>query len=69
MSRKRRFNLVLPEDMLAQVEQLAEEECTSVVEIFRRFVKLGLIVTDIQNAPDKALLIKRGDHEREVLII
>jgi hypothetical protein len=66
---KKRFNLVLSEDLLGQVETLAEEEETSVVEMFRRFIKLGLIAAQVQKDPNSALVIREGDHEREILFL
>lgn len=65
----KRFNLVLSEDLLGQVEALAEEEDTSIVEMFRRFIKLGLIAAEVQKDPDAALFIREGNHEREILFL
>lgn len=68
-TKKKRFNLMLSEDLLDQVEKLADEEGTSIVEIFRRFIKLGLIAADVQKDPDAALLIREGGHEREIFLL
>jgi len=69
MAKTRRYNLVIPEDLFAKVQELAEEEQTTVVEIFRRFTKLGLLATEIQKKPDAALVLKEGDQEKHILIL
>jgi hypothetical protein len=65
----RRYSLVLPEELYCEVEQLARERHTSVVELLRRFIKLGLLAVQIENSPGKALLIREGDKERQLLLL
>ena len=65
----RRYSLVLPEDLFNEVERLADERQVTVVELLRRFIKLGLLAVQIENSPDKALLIREGDRDRELLIL
>ena len=65
----RRYTLVLPEELFGQVEQLAETEHTTVVELLRRFTKLGLLAADIQKQPGAALLIRDGQGERQILLL
>lgn len=67
--KSKRFNLVLPEELLMQVQRIAEEEHTTVVEIFRRFIKLGLLAVELQKKPNSALILKQGGEEREVLFL
>lgn len=65
----RRYSLVLPEDLFTQVERLAEEEGTTVVEVLRRFTKLGLLATDIQRTPGASLLIRDAAGERQIVLL
>jgi hypothetical protein len=65
----RRYSLVLPDDLFNEVERLADERQVTVVELLRRFIKLGLLAVQIENSPDKALLIREGDRDRELLIL
>jgi ATP-dependent Clp protease ATP-binding subunit ClpA len=65
----RRYSLVLPEDLFEQVERLAERQNTSVVELLRRFTRLGLLATQLQERPDAALIIREGGTERQVLLL
>jgi ATP-dependent Clp protease ATP-binding subunit ClpA len=65
----RRYSLVLPEDLFQQVQRLAESEQTTVVELLRRFTKLGLLVTEIQNTPGASLVIRQADTTEQRLVV
>ena len=68
-SAMKRYSLVLPEGLFDQVQQYADQRQTTVVDVFRRFIKLGLLVTQIEGDPDAALLIRQGDIEREIILV
>lgn len=68
-TRTKRYNLVLPEELYDEVRLLADRSGTSVVELLRRFIKLGLIAAQIQNDPESALIIRDGKSETKVLLI
>ena len=65
----RRYSLVLPEDLYEEVRGLAETRHTTVVEVLRRFVRLGLLVAQVESTPDAALVIREGDTEREIILL
>lgn len=65
----KRYNLVLPMDLFNAVNQLAEEEQTTVVELLRRFIKLGLIAADVARDPNSKLIIREGKQEQEILLL
>ena len=65
----KRYNLVIPEELFNEVQQLADKQHTTVVEVLRRFVKLGLIASAMEEKPDAALILREGKVEREVLLI
>ncbi len=65
----RRYSLVLPDELFAEVERLAERQQTTVVELLRRFTRLGLLATQLQERPDAALLIREGGTERQILLL
>ena len=65
----KRYSLILPEGMLHEVQDLADQQHTTVVEIVRRFIRLGLLATRIQETPGAALIIREGDREREILLL
>ena len=65
----KRYNLALPEDMFREVEQLAEQEHTTVLEVIRRSVKLGLLAASVQKTPGASLVIRQGENEREIILL
>ena len=65
----RRYNLVLPEELYDEVRRLAEKNNTTVVELLRKFIRLGLLAAKIQNDPHSALLIRDGETETKVLFL
>jgi hypothetical protein len=65
----KRYNLALPEDLYGELQYLAENEHTTVLEIIRRFIKLGLIAVNVQNDPKSKLVIHEGKRQRELAFI
>jgi len=63
------YNLSLPEPVYDEVRDLATAHNTSVLEIFRKFTKLGLIAFDLENSPGAKLIIKDEQGEREIIIL
>ncbi len=68
-SSAKRYNLVLPEELYQEVQTLADRRHTTVVELLRRFVKLGLLVAKAEESPDTAFLIREGDKNQRLLLI
>jgi hypothetical protein len=68
-SGSKRYNLVLPEELFEEVRQLAEDRNTAVVDVLRRFIKLGLLVARVEATPGAAFVIREGDVEREVILL
>jgi hypothetical protein len=62
----KRYNLVLPAELYAEVEQLAKREHTSVLEILRRCIRLGLFVSKAKNA---TLIVSENGRERTIIFI
>ena len=67
--RTRRYLLVLPETLYQDIEQIAAEHETSVVDIMRRFLRLGVIGARLQETSNARLVIKEGDTEREIFLL
>ena len=65
----KRYSLVLPEELFDAVQELANRRQTTVVDIIRRFIKLGLIAARIEDTPGAALIIREGDTEREIIFV
>lgn len=65
----KRYNLVLPEDLYIEVKRIADERDTTVVDLFRRFIKLGLLAIQIEDDPNTSLLIERNGKQKEILVL
>jgi len=65
----KRYSLVLPEDLFTALQTLADQRQTTVVDLIRRFIKLGLIAAKIEDTPGAALLIRQDDTEREIILL
>ncbi|MFN8495696.1 MAG: hypothetical protein U0350_49345 [Caldilineaceae bacterium] len=68
-SSTKRYNLVLPEDLFDQVQQLADDRQTTIVDMLRRFIKLGVLAAQIENSPNSALVIRQGNIEQQIILI
>jgi hypothetical protein len=65
----KRYNLVLPEELYNEVQALAESRGTTVVEVFRRFIRLGLLIAKAEETPDMELILRKGDKEQRLLLV
>jgi hypothetical protein len=65
----KRYNLVLPETLFREVQELADQRQTSVVTLLRSFIRLGLLVARAEESPDTMLIIREGEKERQVLLL
>ncbi len=65
----KRYSLVFPESLFEEMQQVADDEQVTLIELFRKYVKLGLIVTKMKDNPDISFVIREGNREREILLI
>lgn len=70
----KRYNLVLPEELYDQFLELAATRQTTVVDLLRRFIKLGLIAARLDTQPGAALILREISPdgrpvEREIVMI
>jgi hypothetical protein len=65
----KRYNLSLPEEIMKELQAAADANDTTVLELLRRFVKLGLIALELEKREDAALIIREGDREREIILL
>jgi len=65
----RRYNLVLPEELFDEIKRVADKQQTTVVEIIRKFMKLGLLAVQVEETPGSALLIRENNVEREIILL
>ena len=65
----KRYSLVLPEDLFSAIQELADKRQTTVVDLIRRFIKLGLVAAKIEDTPGAALIIRDGDSEQQIILL
>lgn len=65
----KRYNLVLPEELYNEVQTIADRHHTTVLEILRRFVKLGLLIAKAEESPNTAFILREGDKEQQLLLL
>lgn len=61
----KRYTFELPIEIYNQLSTIAEQNGTSVVEMLRKYIKLGLLATQ----PDTVVLLKSGDSEQPVMLV
>ena len=62
--RLRRYQLTLPNHLFEGVEWIARREDVTLLEVLRRFVKLGLLVDEINERKDASLVIREAGGSR-----
>lgn len=63
---KQRYNLVVPPELNADVQRVAQDHNIPVPDLIRLFIKLGLIANDVWQKPNAALIIRENGEEREI---
>lgn len=64
-----RYHLVLPDELIEAVEQIATNKQTTAIEVLRKFIKIGLMAVEIEDRPGAALIVREeGKDEREISI-
>jgi hypothetical protein len=65
----RRYHLVLPEPLFDQIQKVAKVKQTTVLEVMKRFIKIGLLAEQVANKPGSSFVIKEGENERHILFV
>lgn len=67
--KSKRYNLVLPQELFDQLQVIADERHSTVLEVMRQFIRLGLLVSKAEKSSEIMLIIREGDKERELMLI
>jgi hypothetical protein len=65
----KRYNLVLLEDLFDQLQQVADDKDTTVAELLRRFIRLGLLAAKLEGVDGPTLFIREGATEQRILLL
>lgn len=69
VTKTKRYNLVLPEELFYQVQEVADAEQTSMVDILRRFIKIGIMVAEVNSKPNSSLILREGTDETKIMFL
>jgi hypothetical protein len=68
-SKKSMYSLSLPSDVLDEIKRVAEKEETSILQVLRNFIKLGLAYYRMRDRdPNTQLIIRQGNTEHVILL-
>lgn len=65
----KRYNLALPAELYDELQQVADQKQVTLVELLRKFIKLGLLATQLEDRPGAALLIRENGTDRQIVMI
>lgn len=63
----KRYSLVVTGSLFNDVQRTAEEEHTSIIDLLRRYIKLGLFISKIANNPDAQIIVRKNGKEQEIV--
>ncbi|ETX03462.1 MAG: hypothetical protein ETSY1_47155 (plasmid) [Candidatus Entotheonella factor] len=65
----KRYNLVLPQPLFDELQAIADERHTTVLEVLKQFIRLGLLISKAEKSPDVAVILREGDRDRDLMLI
>jgi len=67
--RTKRYNMNLPEPLYEELEAIANRRGTTIVDVLRDFIKLGLLAVAVEDTPGSSLILREGDREQRILMV
>ncbi len=65
----KRYNLALSVDQYNELQLVANREGETVVDVLRRFIKLGLFVDKVNQSGHAKILIRENNVDREIMFV
>lgn len=65
----KRYNLVLPEALFDEIQRIADSRQTTMVDVLRQFIKLGIVADQVERSPNMALVVKEGNSEHRIILV
>ena len=65
----KKYQIVVPETLFEEIEKIADSRQTTVIDIIRRFLKLGILTAKIEGTPNSGLFIREDGSEREIILL
>jgi hypothetical protein len=66
---KKRINLVLPQELHAEVKKVADKNNSTVLEVLKRFIKIGLLAVEVKRAGGSLIIREPDGTEKEIIIL
>jgi hypothetical protein len=63
----KRYNLVIPAPLFNEVQHMAEKEHTTMLELFKRCIKIGLVI--LRLSPGAEVIIRQDGGETKLIWI
>ena len=65
----KRYNLAIPQALFDELQTIADERHSTVLEVLKQFIRLGLLVSKAEKSPSAAVILREGGRERELMLI
>ena len=65
----RRCNFFLPTKLYEELQGVTANKGITFSELMRKYIKLGLIVSALEDEPGSKLIIRTDDTEKEIILI
>lgn len=62
------YNLKLPDGLYNELKDLSKKQGTSVAEILRKFIRLGLLATKYQDDPGSSILVEENGKQKILML-
>lgn len=69
MSNTHRYNLVLELKVHDELQGIATSKGITFAELIRKYIRLGLIVSALEDESGSKLIIRTDDTEKEIILI
>ena len=66
---RKRCSFLLPQAVCGELQRSGASQGTTVAQVIRGFIRLGLRVIELQDTPGAALIIRERDRERVILFL
>lgn len=68
-SKKSMYSLSLPSEVLDEIKRVADKEETSILQVLRNFIKLGLAYYRMRDQdPNTQIIIRQGNTDHVILL-
>jgi len=66
----KRYTLVLPDSTFQEIKSIAEKHGTTILDILKKFIILGLLVEKVDETPGSAMVLRtEGKPDERIVIV